>query len=135
MLKFTSAQRKAIMEFRIEACGPDSTNSPLGDLSNPIHPSFDPSKMLQEVETDSITAFRMISSTAYEALKPTLRLASLLITEPAMLGPFDHVANGIITSNDNGTYLASSGRYHTSSVHSCMVAVFPREVLVLVIRS
>lgn len=66
----------------------------------------------------------------YTTNTPVLRLAPLLITEPSMLVPFDHVANGVIKTDATGReYLANGplegtplGREYVRWVFEMMVA-------------
>jgi len=60
-------------------------------------------------EVDDKRKLRPISDAAYEAITPALRLATLFITEPKILGPFDHVANGVVTTDGDGDYYIRRG--------------------------
>ena len=94
-------------EFLSKACGGDPATLPIGDLDNHIHPLLHHNKWVySRVEDDGTKSTQSITSAAYHAMKPALRLVSLLITEPSMLGFFDHLANGIVLSDDAGIYLS-----------------------------
>ncbi|KAF2819408.1 hypothetical protein CC86DRAFT_413102 [Ophiobolus disseminans] len=97
-------------DFFMDACGPDLPSSPLGDLSNSIHPLFAQTNFKKrELKDDGTRTQVPLTDAAYKAIAPALRFVSLLITEPRMLGPFDHVANGIIVKYKNGTSYIAKG--------------------------
>jgi hypothetical protein len=105
MPRLNTEDRKYFNEFlqkavELDPCIP----SPLGDLDDPVHPLFEQEKFLIiDNDGDNID----IPDNAYAAMLLALRLASLLITKPALLTIFDHIANGLITGDAHGkTYIA-----------------------------
>jgi hypothetical protein len=51
-------------------------------------------------QPDGTCLYAIKSDAAYDAITPALRLATLFLTE--MLGPFDHVANGVVAYDKDG---------------------------------
>ncbi|KAF2030704.1 hypothetical protein EK21DRAFT_111580 [Setomelanomma holmii] len=138
MPKPRRTQREALDKFLENAAGKDIFNAPLGDLDNPIHPLFKlenwtvhpkedqkrwtvvtkenrkpgSTSVQATVNAPSATAdHQPLSAKAYDAIAPALRLVSLLITEPAMLHPFDHVCNGEVTFDKNGDHYIAPGTF------------------------
>jgi hypothetical protein len=97
----SNAHNEALEAFFEAACGPDSPVSPLGDLDNPIHAMLCQRHFQQaKPQPDGTCLYAIISDAAHDAITPALRLATLFLTE--MLGPFDHVANGVVAYDKDG---------------------------------
>lgn len=100
-----NGDHEAYKQFLHDAVGTLPVENPLGDLNHPVHPLFGPQNFFVddgETSTD-------ISISAYTAMLPALRLATCLITEPLMLKPFDHIANGFVTGDANGNMYIAQG--------------------------
>lgn len=112
-----------VKDFLKDAGGSGDHSSPLDDPDNPIHPVFAPKHWCYK--TPGSTSHTRLSDIAYEAIAPALRLASLPITEPRMLAPFDHIANGMIVNVKNGVpYIAKGSLEGTSLGHAHVKAIF-----------
>jgi hypothetical protein len=88
--------RATLHNFVRSVVGSLPSTNPLGDLDNSIHPMFHRLNFQHN-------RHQIISLPVYAAMMPALRLTSLLVTERAMLGVFDHIANGFLfgeTKND-----------------------------------
>jgi hypothetical protein len=97
----SNARSGSLEAFFEAACGPDSPVSPLGDLDNPIHAMLCQRHFQQaKPQPDGTLLYGIISDAAYDAITPALRLATLFLTET--LGPFDHVANGVVAYDKDG---------------------------------
>jgi hypothetical protein len=113
MPRLNTEDRKYFNAFLQKAVELDPCiTSPLGDLDDPVHPRFEQEKLLIiDNDGDNID----IPDNAYATMLLALRLASLLITKPALLTIFDHIANGLITGDAHGkTYIAKGSLQGTA---------------------
>jgi hypothetical protein len=95
--------------------GLEPASLPLTDLDNEIHPLFARANFKRRKgESVELTEF---AETQYNAILPSLRLASLLLTEPAFLSksPLDRIANGFrIIDAEGNAYFAKGSMEGTS---------------------
>jgi hypothetical protein len=99
MLPAKEDQEAAYAKFLKNAMGSLPASMPLGDLDNDVHPLFQQTSFY--IHNGKVT-IEDIDSSTYQAMLPMLHLASLLITEPAMLEGFDHLGNGFATGDAHG---------------------------------
>jgi hypothetical protein len=97
MVDITDSER-AREAFYNEAMGDAPPLAPGDELDNAIHPLFDQKNILCTDSKDKNCKnedMHIIPDETYAAMRPALRLATLLITEPKMLEPWDYIANGV----------------------------------------
>jgi hypothetical protein len=115
-------QETVYAKFLENAIGNLPDRVPLGDLDNDVHPLFQKASF---TFSDADGNIDDIEDHTYQAMLPALRLASILITEPAMLSVFDHIANGFVTGDSNGDlYVAKSSLENTPLGHEYVRQVF-----------
>jgi hypothetical protein len=98
MVKTTVTER-AQEVFCNEAMGNAPPLASDDELDNLVHPLFRQANILWTDSKDENCRdedMQTISDDTYAAMLPVLRLATLLITEPNMFQPWDHIANSRI---------------------------------------
>ncbi|KAF2736218.1 hypothetical protein EJ04DRAFT_511206 [Polyplosphaeria fusca] len=101
--------------FLSAAFSPADENTPLSDLDNRVHDLFSISNWGNE----------SVSFSLWDAIEPSLRVASLLIKEKKMMGYWSHVANGFVVGDAEGKlHIASSTLEDTSEGQMWVEAIF-----------
>lgn len=106
-----SVFRRALLEHPKEFLGRDPVDKPFGDLDNEIHPLWEP-KRWRLPQFAPAQEFMFENKRLWEAMVPSLRLASRFISEPKMLRFFVQVAHGEVHKDPN-----SGSYYYLSEWH------------------
>jgi hypothetical protein len=115
-------QDAAYANFSKNAIGSLPASMLLGNLDNDVHLLFQQASFYVDNGNDLIED---IDSHSFHAILPILRLASLLITELAMLEVFDRVAHRFVTCNAHGDlYIAKGSLERTALSHEYARQVF-----------